>query len=521
MLKRLKKVRVKKEKQENQKNKYIRFDNININTIHINIYIMSDNNSNKTTPPGDVENQVVSPENKNNEDIKDNISDISETDSKNTKNTKNWEEELEQFAPDSDSVTGIVRVRDDDTMGPTRRKYINENKLRKEICELGIVTNIEEQFYYKHKTLFERYCNDSKHINKRDLNQLLFREFDYDNNYSDEEKETVYGVLIDKYMSDYIKIISRENISFIDYFSIVKHMNCMYNENHVRLVNLAKESVNSTINNRFLRLRDETIRNKETELSIYEREKELELESRIISMDENIEIYDIRKYQASCCDSILNFGNQSIIEDFDKIYDIISKMPSLNNHDKNIILIRFKNILEYCATNYNMVSKLYTSTQVFLIMCSILNPALLSINSDPNNSHYLTIFWVVWISQILVSLITGYIGVFKWDKKYFLFNAYKTKINQEIWLFISLSGKNYKARVRDRYNHKKHLYTFLDRIENFYRQLKTMEFELENTKEDNDGESGGNGNGNIHQHARDIMQSRRDDVERDENRQRY
>ena len=62
MLKRLKKVRVKKEKQENQKNKYIRFDNININTIHINIYIMSDNNSNKTTPPGDVENQVISPE---------------------------------------------------------------------------------------------------------------------------------------------------------------------------------------------------------------------------------------------------------------------------------------------------------------------------------------------------------------------------------------------------------------------------------------------------------------------------
>ena len=81
-----------------------------------------------------------------------------------------------------------------------------------------------------------------------------------------------------------------------------------------------------------------------------------------------------------------------------------------------------------------MVSKLYTSTQVFLIMCSILNPALLSINSDPDNEHYVTIFWVVWISQILVSLITGYVGVFKWDKKYFLFNAYKTKINQNGFL---------------------------------------------------------------------------------------
>ena len=126
----------------------------------------SENNSNKTIPPGDVENQVVSSENKNNEDIKDNISDISETDSKNTKNTKNWEDVLEQFAPDSDSVTGIVRVRDDDTDGPLRRKYINDNNLRKEISELGIVTNIEEQFYYKHKKLFERYCNDSKQIGR-------------------------------------------------------------------------------------------------------------------------------------------------------------------------------------------------------------------------------------------------------------------------------------------------------------------------------------------------------------------
>ena len=62
------------------------------------------------------------------------------------------------------------------------------------------------------------------------------------------------------------------------------------------------------------------------------------------------------------------------------------------------------------------------------------------INSNKDNVHYYTIFWSVWLSQLLVSLTTSYISFFKWDKKYFLFNCYKTKINQEIWLFIELSG---------------------------------------------------------------------------------
>ena len=72
---------------------------------------------------------------------------------------------LEQFAPDKDSVTGIIRVRDDDTNGPMRRKYIKDNNLRKEVAELGIGNNIEEQFYYHHKMVFEKYSNKSNHIN--------------------------------------------------------------------------------------------------------------------------------------------------------------------------------------------------------------------------------------------------------------------------------------------------------------------------------------------------------------------
>lgn len=469
----------------------------------------TDDSSNKSK--SDVENQMTSPHSsitKNIKDQNDNISDISESD---TKHTKNWEDMLEQFAPDKDSVTGIIRVRDDDTNGPWRRKYIKDNNLRKEVAELGIGNNIEEQFYYHHKMVFEKYSNKSKHINRDQLYKILFNEFEYDNKHTDEERATISGVIIDNNISQYINMLNKQHISFIDYFSIAKHIDIVYKQNSNNYIKIAKETTDISISNQLLRLRDDTIRFKESELLINEREKQLEIQNKLLSINESIDIYDIRKYQPNCCDIITNFRKQNIIDDFDKIYDIITKMPSLNNHDKNIILIRFRNILLYCSTNYNMVSKLYTSTQIFLIMCSIINPALLSINSDPNNTHYVTIFWTVWISQILVSLITGYIGVFKWDKKYFLFNAYKTKINQEIWLFISLTGKHYKTGPRDQYDHKKHIHTFLDRIENFYRQLKTMEFELENTKDDNDGDTGNSGtNTNIHQHAKDILVSRRD-----------
>ena len=469
----------------------------------------TDESTNKSK--SDEENQLISTHSSivtNTKDQHDNISDISESDSK---RTKNWEDMLEQFAPDTDSVTGIIRVKDDDTMGPMRRKYIKDNNLRKEVAELGIGNNIEEQFYYKHKMVFEKYSNKSKHINREQLYKILFNEFEYDNKYTHEEKATISGVIIDNNISQYINMLNDQYISFIDYFSIAKHIDIVYKKNFNRFIKIAKESTDIAINNQFLRLRDDNIRFKEDELIINEREKQIEIQNQLLSINESIDIYDIRKYQPNCCDIITNFRKQNIIDDFDKIYDIITKMPSLNNHDKNIILIRFRNILLYCSTNYNMVSKLYTSTQIFLIMCSILNPALLSINSDPDNAHYVTIFWTVWISQILVSLITGYVGVFKWDKKYFLFNAYKTKINQEIWLFISLSGKHYKTGPRDQYNHKKHIHTFLDRIENFYRQLKTMEFELENTKDDNEGDTGNSGTtNNIHQHAKDILVSRRD-----------
>lgn len=201
-----------------------------------------------------------------------------------------------------------------------------------------------------------------------------------------------------------------------------------------------------------------------------------------LKINENIEIYPIEVYNKLCCDSLICFGKPNVIDDFDKIYKIITNLPSINNYEKNLILLRFSNIQTYCSKKYKKISKLYNISQIFLIACSIINPALLSINIDRNNFHYNIIFWIVWVLQLLVSLITGYISLYKWDKKNFLFNIYKTKINQEIWFFIGLTGKNYNNNSGN-YSHSDFINLFLNRLEKIYTMLKTTEFEMENSKD--------------------------------------
>ena len=236
----------------------------------------------------------------------------------------------------------------------------------------------------------------------------------------------------------------------------------------------------------------------------HEKEKK-EIQKKIdINIMEKINIYPYEFYNKSCC-TLHICKNQNIIVNFDKIYEIIINNPSLNNYEKNLILLRFSEILTYCAKKYNSVSRFYKLTQIFIIACSIINPALLSININQYNPYYYYIFWTVWILQLLVSLVTGYVSFFKWDKKIFLFNIYKTKINQEIWLFIGLTGKNYMS-WNDEYDHSKCVNLFLNRLENLYTQLKLSEFETELKNSNDNNNNNNDANNNID--VKNIMMSR-------------
>lgn len=251
--------------------------------------------------------------------------------------------------------------------------------------------------------------------------------------------------------------------------------------------------------------------NLENELLMINAKNDLKKKIAIANTEHIINIHPYSSYKKPCCN--LNFfQNQNVIDNFEKIYEIVISLPSLTNYEKNLILLRFSELSSYCIKKYNNVSKFYKISQIFIIICSIINPALLSINVNQNNSNYFYIFWLVWILQLLVSLVTGFVSWFKWDKKNFLFNIYKTKINKEIWLFIELTGKNYKLSNGE-YNHSQYINLFLNRLENIHTQLKISEFETENNN-DNDNVNSQNPsqntkpNDNNNNNAQNILMSR-------------
>jgi len=181
-----------------------------------------------------------------------------------------------------------------------------------------------------------------------------------------------------------------------------------------------------------------------------------------------------------------------IIKDFRIIYNLIEELDDLSIWEKNLILTRFLHIYKYIKNYYIYICRCYSLSKLFIIVVGIINPALLSINHDQNNDHYVLIYWSVWILQLVVSILTALISFFKWDKKYFLYTNYKTKIEQEIWLYLELTGKyavidftNKEEFMENKTSHSTKLKCFLTKIETLYKKLKDSDLEIEDIDEDN------------------------------------
>ena len=200
------------------------------------------------------------------------------------------------------------------------------------------------------------------------------------------------------------------------------------------------------------------------------------------NIEENMDLINLSYFNNKC---LSNCSDENfIIKDFKILYDMINTL-NLTTFQKNLILVRFRRINLYCIENFKSVSNFYTTSKLFIIVCGILNPSLLSIKFNNHQSnYYLLLFWTIWSLQLTVSLITSFISFYKWDKKYFLYSSYKSKINQEIWLYLELTGKY--SDDNNQYNsyHSNKFNQFMERLEYLFRKLKNLDLEIENSDED-------------------------------------
>jgi len=99
------------------------------------------------------------------------------------------------------------------------------------------------------------------------------------------------------------------------------------------------------------------------------------------------------------------------------------------------------NVIEDSYYKCRKIACLFHTNRVIITIGSIIVPALLSIQYNQNASQFsIIIYWCTWLLSLLVTISNGFITLFKFDKKYFLFHATYQQLRSEGWQFIALTG---------------------------------------------------------------------------------
>jgi len=226
------------------------------------------------------------------------------------------------------------------------------------------------------------------------------------------------------------------------------------------------------------------------------------------------DIYTIKEKtycELICCNQSSGIYN----EHYDHVFEIIKQM-SIDTFKKRIIISRFINLIKKINKQVCTISYTYNTLKFFQQTGSILLPSVLSIQaiSGASPTFTNTMYWGTWGLSLAIGLLTNWIHLFKLDKKFVLYSSVKSKLEQEFWLFISLTGrynlmvhhkkKNGKTKSR-KAKHKNTIDIFLERVEQLYKQLSTDEEGIlldgidQKEKEDDDEE------GSISENSNEVV----------------
>ena len=103
-------------------------------------------------------------------------------------------------------------------------------------------------------------------------------------------------------------------------------------------------------------------------------------------------------------------------------------------------------VIEDSYNRCNRSSYLFHTNRVIVTIGSVIVPALLSIQYNQTTTQFSTsIYWCTWLVSLLVTISNGFLTLFKYDKKYFLFHATYAQLQSEGWQYLSLTG-NYHTK---------------------------------------------------------------------------
>ena len=128
-------------------------------------------------------------------------------------------------------------------------------------------------------------------------------------------------------------------------------------------------------------------------------------------------------------------------------FQLVLKNLEITDVQKQIIKVRYLNILENFQRRCRNYSYLFYLGHFTVTVGSLFVPALLSIqNSDKSytftgENFSVQVYWSTFVISILVTIFNGILTLFKVDKKYYFLNTTLERLRSEGWQYFSLTGR--------------------------------------------------------------------------------
>ena len=151
-----------------------------------------------------------------------------------------------------------------------------------------------------------------------------------------------------------------------------------------------------------------------------------------------IETYrNTRTRQDCCCGSRVY-----AVRDFPFVYKHVQAIK-LPNEQKNLMLSRYVHIMEKVKQQFGCFSGWYTCSKTCLIIGNITVPSIMSVQAllNDDTTARTALFWSVWFMSIIIAIISSFVTFCNTQKKYNLFNQFNTKIQREMWAYLTLTGR--------------------------------------------------------------------------------
>jgi hypothetical protein len=113
---------------------------------------------------------------------------------------------------------------------------------------------------------------------------------------------------------------------------------------------------------------------------------------------------------------------------------------------RTIIEERYIRMLQASFWKCRRISMLYNTSRIIITIGSIIVPALISIQYISEAPFLFTqsVYWATWVLSLLVTISNGFMTMFKFDRKYYLYHASFEQMKTEGWQYLALTG-NYKG----------------------------------------------------------------------------